>query len=155
MDIRMPVMDGPTALAHIIERYGDRGPNVVAVTASVFDHQRRGFLDQGFDGFLDKPLRAEQIFRYLEDQLGVEYVFTDTEQLAPAQRTLDWRGIKLSPDLHNSILVAAEASAITELRDLLDRLVDEAPAWAAHLSELTQQFDITGIQAVMEEIKPL
>ncbi|MBS10153.1 MAG: hypothetical protein CME19_00940 [Gemmatimonadetes bacterium] len=61
MDVRMPLMDGPTALAKILDIYGRNAPIVAAVTASVFEHQRQGFLCEGFSGFLDKPLRAEQV----------------------------------------------------------------------------------------------
>lgn len=154
MDIRMPVMDGPTALARILETYGDDAPIVVAVTASVFEHQRQGYLNDGFDGFLDKPLRAEQIYQFLEERLGVSYVHdVAAAETLPEPVVLDWTGTRLSPDLHDSLVSAAEASAITELRDLLDRITDEAPELGEHLSDLTQQFDIASIQAVVAELE--
>jgi CheY-like chemotaxis protein len=56
LDIRMPVMDGPKDATV-----------AVAVTASVFDHQRQDYLDGGFSGFLDKPLRVEQIYQCLSE----------------------------------------------------------------------------------------
>ena len=64
-DIRMPVMDGSQMLGHLFEQYGRKATVVVAVTASVFDHQRQDFLDMGFCGFLDKPLRTEKVYAYL------------------------------------------------------------------------------------------
>ena len=55
----MPVMDGPQILERLFEQYGRDATVVVAVTASVFSHQVQHYLDMGFDGFLDKPLRIE------------------------------------------------------------------------------------------------
>jgi signal transduction histidine kinase/DNA-binding NarL/FixJ family response regulator len=153
MDIRMPVMDGPTALVKILETYGEDAPIVVAVTASVFEHQRQGFLNAGFDGFLDKPLRAEQIYQFLDERLGVKYVYEQGTDLPTVMTQTDWANTTISPELHSNLLEAAEASAITELRDLLDRVADESPELAEHLATLTSEFDIPGIQALVSEIE--
>jgi CheY-like chemotaxis protein len=50
LDIRMPVMDGPKMLELLFERYGKDATVAVAVTASVFDHQRQDYLDGVFPG---------------------------------------------------------------------------------------------------------
>jgi|GEM_PF-3389460 len=57
------------------------------------------------------------------------------------------------PPLHRSLLEATEASAIIELRGLLDRVTDEAPELAEHLSKLTQDFHIHGIRSVLASIE--
>ena len=64
----------------------------------------------------------------------------------------DWKEIELPSDLYSSLVSAVEAHSITELRGVLDRLREEAPDLAEHLSQLARQFDMDGIKAVLEEI---
>lgn len=57
MDVQMPVMDGITATAEIRELPGDRGKiPVLAITANAMAGQRESYLEQGFDGYVSKPL---------------------------------------------------------------------------------------------------
>ena len=51
MDCRMPVMDGPEAMRQLFDQYGREAIKVVAVTASVFEHQRQEYMEMGFDEF--------------------------------------------------------------------------------------------------------
>ena len=61
MDVRMPRMGGPDAVARI--RAGEAGrPDapVIALTAEA-EESRARLLDQGFDGVLGKPMRAAEL----------------------------------------------------------------------------------------------
>jgi hypothetical protein len=35
-------------------------------------------MDEGFDGFIDKPVRAERVYQCLSEQLGIDYEYEDT-----------------------------------------------------------------------------
>ncbi|RAK63145.1 CHASE3 domain-containing protein [Phenylobacterium kunshanense] len=62
MDVNMPVMDGPTALAAI--RRGEAGASdmpVIALTADAMSGDRERFLALGFDDHLAKPLRPQAL----------------------------------------------------------------------------------------------
>ena len=156
MDIRMPVMDGPEALERLYEEHGRDATVVVAVTASVFDHQRQSYLEMGFDGFLSKPLRAEQIYTCLAEQLGTEYEYVEQEAGHEAEEgVLDWRSVTLPSELYEGLISAAETYSITELRKQVKALEDlgaEGQSLATHLGELARQYDMDGIKAVLEEI---
>ncbi len=154
-DIRMPVMDGPQMLERLFERYGRDATVVVAVTASVFSHQVQHYLGMGFDGFLDKPLRTEQIYAYLSEHLGVAYAF-DEEADDPVKADVDWTGMVLPADLHANLKSAVAGHSITQLRQylgVLEGLGTKEQSLAAHLGELAQQYDMDGIKAVLEEIE--
>lgn len=57
MDVQMPVMDGITATAEIRKLPNDRGKiPVLAITANAMAGQRESYLEQGFDGYVSKPL---------------------------------------------------------------------------------------------------
>ena len=71
MDINMPVMDGIEATKRIREiektRYGQRA-QIVAVTADVLSHQISQHRASGFDGHIQKPIQASEIFALLHDE---------------------------------------------------------------------------------------
>ncbi|GAA6157396.1 hypothetical protein NBRC116588_28690 [Pyruvatibacter sp. HU-CL02332] len=57
MDVQMPVMDGITATAEIRKLPSGRGKiPVLAITANAMAGQRESYLEQGFDGYVSKPL---------------------------------------------------------------------------------------------------
>jgi CheY-like chemotaxis protein len=56
MDIRLPGMDGVTALQELKRDEATRHIPVIAVTASVMPSERDGFLAAGFDGYHAKPI---------------------------------------------------------------------------------------------------
>jgi CheY-like chemotaxis protein len=156
MDMRMPVMDGPQTLQHIYDQYGRDATQIVAVTASVFEHQRKSYLDLGFNGFIDKPLRVEQVYESLAHHLGITYTFVEEE--IETQTVMDWSTISLPAEVYQNLLAAVEEHSITGLRQHiaeLEALGEATLPLATHLSELTQNIDMDGIKRVLEEIRTL
>ena len=154
LDIRMPVMDGPQMLERLFEQYGKDATVAVAVTASVFDHQRQDYLAGDFSGFLDKPLRVEQLYHCLSEQLGVTYTFTEADEPGPA--AVDWTDIVLPSDLHAALTTASAEHNITRLRQHINALAGlnaKGQSLAAHLDELARKYDVDGIKTVLEKIK--
>jgi signal transduction histidine kinase/CheY-like chemotaxis protein len=155
LDIRMPVMDGLETLRRLFEEYGEGGVKVIAVTASVFEHHRRRYLDAGFRGFIDKPLRLEQVYACLAEHLRVEFQYAEPEEEPEAAPTPDWRRLTIPPRVHRELVAAVQAHSITDLRKGLDGLAGlgpEARDLAAHLRELARRYDMEGIQAVLKEV---
>ena len=72
MDISMPVMNGTEALARIRSMGGERSrTSVIAVSAHALSHQIDGFLAQGFDDYVAKPVRPEALLAAIRG-LGIE-----------------------------------------------------------------------------------
>lgn len=65
MDMQMPVMDGITATKKIIEKYGNKRPTIVAMTANVFQEDRDLCSAAGMDDFIAKPIGLEDLVRVL------------------------------------------------------------------------------------------
>ncbi len=62
MDVNMPRMNGVEAAAAIRERLGETAPPIVALTASIFPHEKERILQSsGIDGFLAKPVLMEEL----------------------------------------------------------------------------------------------
>lgn len=150
MDIRMPGMNGDEALQKIVEKYGTNAPKVVAVTASVFEHQRQRFLEIGFDGFIDKPFHVEQVYACLAEELGVRFQFAEPDP--ENNEEYDWTQISVPLSLYEGLVSAVATHSITDLRkniDALELVGQEEEKLAKHLRFLSRQFDMEQIQNVL------
>jgi len=70
MDIRMPNLDGEEALRiirHETPAGVDQGIPVVALTAHALKEDRERLLNQGFDGYLSKPVDIQSLERILQN----------------------------------------------------------------------------------------
>jgi len=155
MDIRMPIIDGSEALSRMFEVHGRGATKVIAATASVFEHQRDEYLDQGFDGFINKPVRIEEVYAALATYLGVTFRYEAVEAFAQSEEQIVWENIVLPEALHVQLNDAAEEHSITKLRKAIQAIDELGAAFqplVKHLQNLAQQFDMAGIQAVLRQI---
>ena len=61
MDIQMPEMDGLAATRHIINKYGDSAPPIIAMTANVLSENEVECKQAGMKDFLSKPFTIERL----------------------------------------------------------------------------------------------
>ena len=156
LDIRMPGMDGPEVLRRLLDEYGPDSTKVVAVTASVLAHQRKEYMEAGFHGFIDKPLRAEQIYEAMAKHLGVQYEVAEIVEKSADLSLFDWSTVPLPPELYQEMVTSVESHNITQLRKQMDTLAgmgDEEGRLAWHLRDLAKKYDLEGIREVLDEIK--
>ena len=159
MDIRMAGMDGIEAAEKLWDRYGREPMKIAAISASVLDHERRRYMDAGFDYVLDKPVVVEQIVECLQRVLGAEFVEAEDERAHPAQpdpsTPPELAPIDLPADLARRLREATEYYNITDLGELIDEveLRDQAAAqWAARLRERAASYDMQGVLALLAQM---
>ena len=150
MDIRMAGMDGVEALRRLRAEHG--ALPVVAISASVMQHQRQDYLDAGFDAFLEKPFRLEALYACLEQVLGVQYEYAQSEEAKdPAREHFD--GLRLPVALRAELRQAAEMHNVTDLRSGLGRLQGlgaREARLAAHLGMLVQAAELAAVLEVLD-----
>ena len=150
LDIRMPGMNGDEVLQHLIKEHGEKAPKVVAVTASVFEHQRQRFMEVGFDGFIDKPLRVEQVYACLAEELDITFEFAKLAVVDDEEH--DWSVLSIPLSVYEGLVSAVATHSITDLRkniDILEDVGNDEAMLAQHLRMLSRQFDMEQIQNVL------
>lgn len=80
MDIRMPVMDGLTALKIIKTTDTGKETPVIALTAHAFEEERRRITAAGFDAFIRKPFVEEKLFEIIAGHLELAFIFEEANQ---------------------------------------------------------------------------
>ena len=67
MDIKMPVMDGITALRKLQEK-GYKIP-VIALTAYAMNEEKMQIMQKGFDEYISKPFEKEHLLQLMNNVL--------------------------------------------------------------------------------------
>jgi CheY-like chemotaxis protein len=73
MDIQMPVMNGEEALREIRRREQDTSTHqpVIALTAYSMRGDAERFLEEGFDGYVSKPLTTKMLISEMKRVVGM------------------------------------------------------------------------------------
>lgn len=75
MDIRMPRMNGYTAIHQIKAAKLSPSPVIIVLTASAFEEERNRAMKAGCEDFVRKPFKANQILQKIAEYLPVHYVY--------------------------------------------------------------------------------
>jgi signal transduction histidine kinase/CheY-like chemotaxis protein len=154
MDMRMPVMDGLEATKIIKGTYSNI--KIVAVTASVFEHQKQEILDAGCDDFLRKPFKSNEVFELLTKHLGLSFLYEgnplETVKPPPVNTIpLPEAITALSTDWLNELEFLAATAKYSQLLEHIATIQTDHPQIAHYLSDLASNFRFDSIS---EFIKP-
>jgi CheY-like chemotaxis protein/anti-sigma regulatory factor (Ser/Thr protein kinase) len=161
MDMRMPVMSGEETTQKIIEQYGSGRFKIVGVSASTSAYDRNKMITAGCKTVISKPYRVEQIFKCLQDLLGVEYEYQEVPDdrqentdKAPCE-SKELPDMCIPAKLFLEFKEKIEQSDISELEKLLEKLRtlgDEAMLVESHLRPLLKKGDFAGMLNFLENI---
>jgi len=146
MDIRMPVLDGVQTLHKLRKNRRNEHIKMVAVSASTLAHQKDLVIDVGFDVFIAKPFKFEQIYNVLADLFDVKplrnkEVTTDNTQFDAKQKdnTDYFADLEISEDLWTQLMTATQVYHVTKLEELLLRLQQELEPQAVNVDAVVQR----------------
>ncbi len=143
MDVEMPEMGGFEATGHIREREKANGGHVpiVAMTAHALKGDRDRCLAAGMDGYVAKPIHAEDLRRTIEALLP---------PTAPAAEAAP-------PDDGEALDEAAALACVGGDRQLLGELIDvfaaQCPRWLAEVREAVARGDSARLRLTAHTIK--
>jgi CheY-like chemotaxis protein len=154
MDIRMPEIDGLQAIREIKKLPNREKIKFVALTASSFEEDRSKILAAGYDGFIPKPFRRQQIIDALEQHLGAKFIFQNTR----STRNKTLRKDPAFPALH-AIPPLQQAMKDSALDALIHALVHDLKnplsiimGCADMLSDDREQLSADTIERITQEI---
>ncbi len=70
MDLQMPILDGQNAVIEIMQ-LKNPAPLIIGLTNKPLGHEKKQMLQQGFSGFIEKPLNMDELTALIEG-LGVD-----------------------------------------------------------------------------------
>jgi CheY-like chemotaxis protein len=116
LDIRMPDLGGKDVARRVRGDPGTAAVKLVAVSASVLAHEQQDYLESGFEAFLPKPFRLEEICDCLRALLRVEFEYEPESSLpSPSGPVMDPRQVTIPGDLLGQLLEAARRHSATQL----------------------------------------
>jgi CheY-like chemotaxis protein len=156
MDLRMPGIPGLEAMRRIRQLPG--GPNValIAVSASVFEDDRRDVFAAGGDDFLGKPFRQEALFDKIQRFTGVEYLYEDEAELVHAEAarvdlTPKEVAAALPAEARERLRAAAVNADFDGMLEVLAEREAQAPAVVAELRGRIERFEYQSVLALLED----
>ncbi len=157
MDVRMPVMDGLTAVRTLRERWPQERIVCVAITASGLLRQRSVYRDAGFDDLIGKPFLFQTICDCMTRHLRIEVdaASSDLGHPGAASQVPRLDAVRLPEGLRERLLAAAEINAVTEIETLIGELRGLEPgagSLADDLHRLLLRYDTDGIVDLLERV---
>lgn len=161
MDMRMPVMDGQDATRRIKSTTRGGHTPVIAVTAGVFEEDRRLALEAGADGFVAKPFHYDEVLEVVGAHLGIEIQYAVASQDDPAVS----RAVA-TPPLTSEALALLPSAIVDQIRDAVTsldqhRLIEligmaeqTSPQVAHLLRELAESFQYDALLEVLQTGSP-
>lgn len=154
LDMRMPVLDGYEVAKRIKATRQGQATVIVALTASAFEEEQTTVLAVGCDDFLRKPFVESDIFRLMNQHIGVQYIYDTNETRLEADQ--DCNVIltpedfaSLSPDLRSRLAEAIDFADIQVIEAVIQEIrlhqTDLAPA----LQRLVDNFEYDKILALI------
>ncbi|UKO96575.1 CHASE2 domain-containing protein [Nostoc sp. UHCC 0870] len=130
-DLAMPVMDGFEMTQALRNSESLKKVPILVSSASVFESDRNKSLQMGGNEFLPKPLEMDDLLKYLQDYLQLDWIY------AEESKQVKFADNQLSQQNNSQLIVAPPISE-------LDKLLD-----------LAMRGNIKGIQVILNEIEEL
>jgi signal transduction histidine kinase/DNA-binding NarL/FixJ family response regulator len=152
MDLRLPVIGGLEAVRRIRELDFGREVKIVAISASAFAHQRDELLAAGFNDFVLKPCRRDQIFDCIARQLGVRYLYGEAAPAKEPASALCQQALAALPEELRRELMKAVISLDTDyIAAAIGRVSEHDGALGKALERQAARFAYTKILNALED----
>jgi two-component system, sensor histidine kinase and response regulator len=152
VDLQMPQVDGITVAWQVRQREKKTGGYVplVAVTAHAMKGDRERCLRSGFDGYITKPIRIDELHHIIDNIVPASYGKT-----APPSRTfrtfggIDEEGVGFDRE----VLLSRAGHDMELAGELVTIFLDELPGWIAEMRQAVVDDDAARLQRVAHTLK--
>ena len=118
LDQMMPGMDGITTLKNMRARFDMRGVSVIALTADAVAGAREFYLDKGFDDYISKPVKADDLENILKKHLPQGLLLTqeDIARISEAEQ----KEREQKAELKSLLVINPDSEALKEVKEKTD-----------------------------------
>ena len=138
MDLVMPVLDGFEATRRLRQSEATRDIVVIALSASVFERNRKQSLGAGCNRFLSKPIRFDILLNALTEELEMDWLYESSQE----------------PEAEEPVYELATQGRIMKIRREVERLritaSPEHQGFIALLAQYAERFKTQEICALIE-----
>ncbi|MBV8969593.1 MAG: response regulator, partial [Verrucomicrobia bacterium] len=162
-DIRMTGKDGNVFCREVRSDPALAGTVMIASSASVYEGDRQAAESAGFNDFLPKPVKEQQLFQILGRHLGIKWIVRpgagDGSRAAPdipmdvEDVLITGRNIPVE-ELRQLLILAGEGDVVA-LRRSLQELAETDPAhagFAEHLTVLVSAYRIDEVETLLQQL---
>lgn len=169
MDVRMPVLGGVDATARIrkLKQENKRSIPIVATTAAVMKEDQKKYKDAGFNSFLPKPFKEEELLQILKNVLNQEFSTDSMKEKAQevttssSEEVLDFKSLReLSQDDQSfykemlEIFIDTTSSGIVSMETAyLDEKWEEMADYAHKICSPCKHLGAEGLYRELKEIE--
>ena len=136
MDLVMPVMDGFESTRRIRKTSELKAVIIIALSASVFEENRRKSHQAGCNDFLPKPLRAESLLEKIHEYLGLEWVYETERPTVSPKKERDKTFVSPPSEELAPLREAVKKGRILAIREHIDRIDQLGPSYVHFVAEL-------------------
>ena len=155
-DMMMPDMSGDEFLA--VFRKFDQNTPVVAFSASSLQVNVDYYTAKGFDSYLSKPFRFEDVYQLIKELIHVEYQYrSELMEEEQAPDLASWKRLCLdNQDKIAALIAFCALYQITEIENLLDEWLSSVPESESFVNTLRSyvgKYDLEGLEAFLTGLK--
>ena len=154
-DIAMPVMNGIDFLMHIRRKSEFKDTKVLVSSASVSLSTQRDSTEAGGNGFLPKPIQAEDLFAAIGQQLKIIWNHEQSKNNAKEESVEHSDNLAVpNAEVYDQLCSLADSGDIFGLTDKAKAIADESSdlrAFCYRLIALAENFEIPPIRSFLEK----
>jgi PAS domain S-box-containing protein len=154
MDIRMPVMNGLEATHRIRSTKAGVHAKIIAITAQAFEDERMRIMQAGFDDFISKPYREDELCYILTKHLGLRFIYEEKPIASPREPEMKLRPenlISLPQELVKKLHLAVIGLDPERINDLANQIMKYDPLVGSLLKRLADRFDYARLLQILDE----
>ncbi|MBT9596805.1 MAG: CHASE domain-containing protein [Vitreoscilla sp.] len=152
-DIRMPRLNGVEMVGALRSQAATAQLPVVAVTASSLEHERRFYIENGFQDFVAKPYPFRDIYQMLARHGGARFVADTPRDISPIPDDApDTQAMVAAREVLTELQAAAAEGDMARVKRLLGTLAPAALGRARIRSweELARRYDFSALEAAVQ-----
>ena len=151
----MPRLNGVEMVAALRGQAATAQVPVVAVTASSLEHERRFYIENGFQDFVSKPFPFRDIYLMLSRHGGARFVADAQQPVSPdIDEAPDARAMAEAREVLADLRAAAADGDMARVKRLLNALTPAALGSARLRSweELARRYDFSALETAVQDV---